>query len=496
MKILTGWKACCAPVSQRWIFALMGFLAITNAYAMRICLSLAITEMVVSEDSTDDTVDETLCPADNTTTTSSSNSAGTYDWDESLQGIILSAFFWGYIVTHIPGGMLADKFGGKYTLGLGILSTGIFTLITPLAVEWGGSTALIVLRFLMGLGEGTTFPALNAMLAHWSPPTERSRIGSLVFAGAQIGTVFANAVSGNLLHYSPIGWPSVFYLFGAIGVLWFLVFVLVCFNTPDEHPYISDKEKNFLTDSTNEHTHKKIPPPPWRHILKSVPLWALVAAQIGHDWGLFTMVTDLPLYMSNVLHFSIKSNGYLSALPYVAMWLASLACSPVADWLINSGRMSRTNVRKLFTTTGSMGPAIFIIAASYAGCDRVLVVALFTIGMGFMGSYYPGMKVNSLDLTPNYSGTVMAIVNGIGAVSGIITPYLVGVLTPNETVAEWRLVFWIVFAVFTITNIVYLWYASGEVQYWNDPNFLIREQEERKNNAAGEKKEKSKKEVT
>lgn len=98
------------------------------------------------------------------------------------------------MVTHLPGGMLAERYGGKYSLGLGILSTAIFTILTPLALEWGDSTALIALRVLMGLGEGTTFPALNALLAQWTPPEERAKIGSLVFAGAQLGKY------GNLLY--------------------------------------------------------------------------------------------------------------------------------------------------------------------------------------------------------------------------------------------------------------------------------------------------------
>ena len=76
-------------------------------------------------------------------------------------------------------------------------------------------------------------------------------------------------------------------------------------------------------------------------------------------------------------------------------------------------------------------PAIFIVAASYAGCDRMTVVVLFTVAMGFMGAYYSGMKVNALDLSPNYAGALMAIVNGIGAITGIVAPYLVGVLTPD-----------------------------------------------------------------
>lgn len=302
-----------------------------------------------------------------------------------VQGIVLSSFFWGYIVTHLPGGMLAEKFGGKYSLGLGILSTAIFTLLTPVAVEWGDVTALIVLRVLMGLGEGTTFPALNAMLAQWTPPEERSMIGSLVFAGAQLGTVFGTLLSGMILHY--YSWPAVFYVFGMLGALWFLVWVLVCYNNPYEHPFISEKEVKYLHERMSEHTHKKPPPVPWRHMMTSLPVWALIAAQIGHDWGFFTMVNDLPKYMSSVLHYSIKSNGLYSSLPYLVMWLSSILTSWLADRMITKGIMSRTNVRKLGTTIASIGPGAFIIGASYAKCDRTLVVAMFTIGMALMGMY-------------------------------------------------------------------------------------------------------------
>ncbi|KYN02580.1 Putative inorganic phosphate cotransporter [Cyphomyrmex costatus] len=465
-------------LSQRWIFAFMGFLAILNAYSMRVCLSITITEMAipVKHNYTDET-----CNYDhektNETGTEDNSMDGRYNWDERTQGLILSSFFWGYIVTHIPGGILSERFGGKYTLGLGIFSTAIFTLLTPLVVQWGEEVGLIVLRILMGLGEGTTFPALNAMLAQWTPPEERSVIGSLVFAGAQLGTVFANLISGLILH--EYKWPVVFYVFGAIGVLWFAVWVLICYNNPYEHPYISDREVKFLHERMNEHTHTKPPTVPWRHMLRSAPLWALIAAQIGHDWGFFTLVTDLPKYMSSVLGYSIKSNGLVSALPYLIMWFCSIGSSWLADWMITKGVMSRTNVRKLGTTIASIGPGVFIIAASYSSCDRTLVVAMFTIGMALMGTFYPGMKVNGLDLTPNYSGTLMALVNGAGAITGIITPYIVGELAPQQTMTQWRIVFWIVLGVFILTNAVFVAFASGEVQYWNDPDFIIRDREER-----------------
>lgn len=478
----------------------MGFLSLVNAYTMRVCLSMAITEMVEDRNSSEYS-DETCIYLSNSTTsmpTTRNFAAGIYDWDEKLQGVILSSFFWGYVITQLPGGILAEKFGGKYVLGLGILSTAIFTLLTPAAVQAGGSTALIILRFLMGLGEGTTYPALNALLSQWAPPSERSKIGSLVFSGNTIGAMIGSALSGILMHYSPLGWHSVFYVFGAFGVLWFIVWTLLCFSSPADHPFISEEEKKLLHDAMSEHTHKNIPPTPWRHILRSAPLWALVSSFLGQDWGFFTLMSDLPKYMSSVLKFSIKTNGLLSALPVFFMWMSSFASSWIADWIINSGTMSRTNVRKLFSTLGSMGPAVFLLIAAYAGCDRGLVVALFILAMTLNGTVFPGMKVNSLDLSPNYSGTLLALANGIGALSGIATPYVIGVLTPNQTASEWRLVFWIVFVIYFITNLIYVIYSSGDVQFWNDPEFLIREQQERERKASGEglKSEKSCTELT
>lgn len=78
-----------------------------------------------------------------------------YDWDEKTQGLILSSFYWGYVLTHLPGGILAEKFGGKYSLGLGVLSTALFTLITPWVIIWTGGNwkALVALRIIEGFGE-------------------------------------------------------------------------------------------------------------------------------------------------------------------------------------------------------------------------------------------------------------------------------------------------------------------------------------------------------
>jgi MFS family permease len=100
---------------------------------MRNVLSIAITEMTYREGHDKKEYDDT-CPSDDE---SFINGRPGYEWSEKLQGVILGAFFWGYTILHIPGAILSAKYGGKYTLSIGILSTAILTLLTPIAVQYG-----------------------------------------------------------------------------------------------------------------------------------------------------------------------------------------------------------------------------------------------------------------------------------------------------------------------------------------------------------------------
>ena len=115
-----------------------------------------------------------------------------------------------------------------------------------------------------------------------------------------------------------------------------------------------------------------------------------VLAQIGHGIGYFTVVTDLPKYMSDVLKFNVKENGFYSSMPYVAMWICTLIFSVISDYCINKKYLGITNSRKLYTTLSFTFPGVFLVAASFGGCNRALAVSLFTISMAFMGAYYSG----------------------------------------------------------------------------------------------------------
>ncbi|KAK9881225.1 hypothetical protein WA026_015338 [Henosepilachna vigintioctopunctata] len=465
--MLTGWKLLISKffiIPQRYILGIMGFFAVLNAYTMRVSLSIAITEMVERHKST--VYDPYACTAVEINNKSSMNTVTDelYPWTPQQQGLILSSFYWGYVLTHLPGGVIAEKFGGKHVLGGGILCTSLLTLITPFVIYStnGNWIWFVVLRVLEGFGEGTTYPALNAILSKWVPIGERSKLGTLVYAGSQIGTVMANSISGALIHATR-SWASVFYFFGGLGCLWTFLWTILCYSEPDSHPFISDEEKYYLQKKMSITTKDK-KDIPWKRILTSVPVWALVFAQIGHDWGFFAMVTDLPTYMKEVLRFNVKDNGLLSSIPYLVMWIVSLGTAYICDKLIKKKCMTISFARKFFSSIGSFGPGIFLLWASYVGCDRNLAIVMFTIGMGCMGCFYSGIKVNVLDLSVHYAGTIMALVNGIGALSGILVPYLISALTEDHTLLQWRIVFWITFGVLFITNVVFVIFGSADVQ--------------------------------
>ena len=116
--------------------------------------------------------------------------------------------------------------------------------------------------------------------------------------------------------------------------------------------------------------------------------------QMAQNYGYEFLMTELPTYMRQILRFSIKENGILSAVPYLGMWITSLLLSLVADWFISTNKFSITTTRKILNTIGQIGPAVALFFVSFTGCNRVLTVFLLTIGISLNGGIYSGFKVS------------------------------------------------------------------------------------------------------
>lgn len=144
----------------------MGFWGFAMSYAMRVNLSIAIVAMVKRNATptpppahlaiSDYAVGNgtgAACPGPiHTTDVTVDTDDGEFYWDEVEQGIILGSFFYGYMLTQLPGGIISQKYGGKWPLGLGIFITAIFALLTPIAARIHVSL-LIIARIIQGFGE-------------------------------------------------------------------------------------------------------------------------------------------------------------------------------------------------------------------------------------------------------------------------------------------------------------------------------------------------------
>ncbi|GFT80241.1 hypothetical protein NPIL_220121 [Nephila pilipes] len=458
-------------IPKRYIITVLGSLGLFNVYAMRVNLSVAIVAMVNSTSNLNLTEFRKIkeCPSllrYKTNTTAEIFKGEQYNWDSNDQGIILGSFFYGYLATQLPGGILAEKFGAKWLYGGGVLVTAIFSLLTPLAADLG-PTAFIAIRVLEGLGEGVTFPAINAAISCWSPKVERSRISTIVYTGALLGNVVAMPISGWLCSSEFMGgWPSVFYLFGSLGCIWFLFWSILVYDTPSEHPGISQEELSYIEQNKGAHSQEK-KAIPWKHIFTSFPMWAVIISHFGHNFGFLILLTEMPTYLSTILHFDIQSNGLLSALPYIVQSICAMLAAYFVDKLRTSGNISITTIRKISNSVGLFGPSLCLLGITVSGCQPFLNVLLLTLAMAFNGFVYSGFNVTHVDMSPDFAGTLYGITNTISNINGIIGPLIVGYFTQSgATILNWNYVFYITAAMYSTSAIFYAVFASAEPQPW------------------------------
>ncbi|TDH03849.1 hypothetical protein EPR50_G00145960 [Perca flavescens] len=458
---------CC---SARLNLAFLMFLGFAVVYGLRVNLSVAMVAMVNTTDPkpAQNTSVIYACPlparSENTSDTfPQPEGTPQYPWDSKTEGWLLGAFFFGYLCTQIPGGYLSGHYGGSIFLGLGVLGTAALTLLTPLAAQMG-SYWLFALRALEGFGEGVTFPAMMAMWARWAPPLERSRLTTLSGSGANFGAFLALPLTGYICQ--TLGWPAVFYLCGGAGCLWAVFWFIFVSNDPRTHRRISEEERDYIINSIGPQGTGHGWSMPLRPIMMSVPLWAIIITQMCSNWSYYTLLTSLPTYMDNILHFDLQSNGFLSALPYLGAWLFSTLSGVVADSLIERKVFSVTNVRKLFTLAGVLPASALLVAVSYAGCSHILTVTFLTLSTTIGGATASGVYINQIDIAPRYAGFLLGITNTFGTIPGVLAPIVTGYFTKDHTLAGWRMVFWVAAGIQVGGALVYTIFGSGEIQPW------------------------------
>jgi ACS family sodium-dependent inorganic phosphate cotransporter-like MFS transporter 5 len=293
-------------------------------------------------------------------------------------------------------------------------------------------------------------------------------MSTFIYSGAQIGTVITMPLAGFLSNSKELGgWASIFYLQGVVGCVWFTAWMLLVYETPSEHPRIKRTELRYILDGQGaERTHKN-PQIPWRRVLTSGPLLALVIAHCGQNWGFYTILFQLPTYFSSILGFDITNNGLLAALPYLLQAVVGWCVGFFFEYTIRHDMLEINTIRKLSNTIGFLGPAICLYAVTIVKCDAVLSVVFFILAMGFNGFVYSGYNVTHVDMAPDFAGTLMGITNCVATIPGILAPYVVGLQLKNEVSLEsWANVFYISSAMYVIAAIVFIVFGSARLQSW------------------------------
>ncbi|XP_042874629.1 sialin-like isoform X2 [Penaeus japonicus] len=392
---------------------------------------------------------------------------GEMEWDEVTQGLVLASFFYGYALTQIVGGRLADLYGTRWVFGSCIFSGGICAVLSPLAARTHYA-AFIALRIIQGIFQGASWPSMHPCLSHWIPPIERPRFIAVVYLGATLSTSMTLPLCGVII--AALGWAAAFYVTGALSLAWCALWFFFMYDTPRQHPRISERELRYIEGAvtragTSRRRAKRLPV---ASIARSLPVWAIVVCSVGNSWGLNLFLTQLPTYMKNILGFSIRENGLLSALPFLVRYVGAITWSSLGDWLIKRGHLSVRNSRRIFSAVAMWLPALMIVGVVFAGCDWKMTVALFCVSMFCNGSVTASLVVNHTDIAPNFSGTIFGVANTASSIVAFTVPAVVGALiNKQQTLGQWQKVFWMCVPMYAVAEIFFLVFSSASVQPWN-----------------------------
>ncbi|XP_073476492.1 vesicular glutamate transporter 3 [Aquarana catesbeiana] len=447
----------CCGLPKRYIIAVMTGLGFCISFGIRCNLGVAIVEMVNNNTVYVDGKPEIQ--------------KAQFNWDPETVGLIHGSFFWGYIVTQIPGGFIANKLAANRVFGAAIFLTSVLNMLIPSAakVHFG---CVISVRILQGLVEGVTYPACHGLWSKWAPPLERSRLATTSFCGSYAGAVIAMPLAGVLVQY--IGWSSVFYIYGVFGIIWYVFWLLHATEGPAAHPFISPEERSYIESSIGENsslvTTSKFKTP-WKKFFTSMPVYAIIVANFCRSWTFYLLLISQPAYFEEVFGFPISKVGLLSAVPHMVMTIIVPIGGQLADFLRSRQILSTTTVRKIMNCGGFGMEATLLLVVGYSH-TKVIAISFLVLAVGFSGFAISGFNVNHLDIAPRYASILMGISNGVGTLSGMVCPLIVGAMTKHKTREEWQNVFLIAALVHYSGVLFYGIFASGEKQEWADPENL------------------------
>ncbi|MFM0645617.1 MFS transporter [Paraburkholderia bryophila] len=355
--------------------------------------------------------------------------------DPAQMGLVFSAFGWSYALLQIPGGMLVDRTRPRLLLALII---GLWSLATILQGFASAFAMLLSLRVLLGALEAPAYPTLNRVVTTWFPDNERARAIASYTSGQYVGLAFLTPAL--VLTQQHFGWQGVFFLTGAIGVLWGLVWY-ASYREPSESTDINEAELETiragggLVDLGKSERDSAQPrrarygAAEWRAVLGNRKLWGVYIGQIAVTSTLWFFLTWFPTYLVKYRHMDFLKAGFMAAVPFLAAFVGILTSGLLSDWMIRRGA-SVTVARKAPIVTGLL-LSTAIVGANYVETPAmvILFMAIAFFGSGF--SSITWVLVSSM-AKKELLGLTGGMFNLMGNLSSICVPVVIGFIVRNN----------------------------------------------------------------
>ncbi|HLA94442.1 MAG TPA: MFS transporter [Pyrinomonadaceae bacterium] len=360
-----------------------------------------------------------------------------FSWSETDYGWIVFAFQTAYAIGLLGVGRLMDRFGTKkgfaasislwslaalahaWALPIGIAAAavlGALGVISP-TTSLASVIGFIIVRFLLGLGEAGNFPASIKTVAEWFPKKERALATGIFNSGTNIGALATPLLIPIVVAYW--GWYEAFIFTGLIGFIW-LVFWLVIYRKPEEHPRLSAEELAYIQSDPPESTARV----PWKNLFPHRQTWAFSIGKFLTDPIWWVYLFWLPDFLHKQHGLDIKSFGPPIAVIYIIADVGS----------IGGGWLSSTLIKRGWTVNRSRKTAMFICALAVVPIVIASITSnlwLAVVLIGIAAAAHQGWSANiftlSSDMFPKQAvGSVVGIGGMFGAIGGMVISPLVG----------------------------------------------------------------------
>lgn len=392
-----------------------------------------------------------------------------FDWDLKRVSLLQSAFSYGYTPFMIPGGRLCEIYGAKWIVFLSGFGSALCSAMTPFLAD-NSFYLLVASRILMGICQTGVSPALYALLTRWLPAHESNLYLPMMKVGVMIGFMFGSSISG-FFH-----WRTTFHLVALISFIWSALWVTLISSDPSEHRFINPREVQYIqSEIQRENKGRKMSvgsarrqAAPWFNILTNPVVLCFMFAKFTVKLSTDAQTIQLPKYLNDVFQVSQELNGVLNSLNFAiqAIFTGFIAWSAKECIQRKLFGASKTQVRRLFQGICNFGMASAYILISFNMSSLAIVcfgIVLLSIASMFGAG---GESMTPVDLSTEYSASIMAIANSMANFSGMVLPPLVSFILDGQTTssARWNMVWWTVGAIIASGGLAFACRVEAELQ--------------------------------